>query len=275
MVRSRFQPFTAQARDRPTTRPHFSPTPRQPQHYQHRFPHLFRPFRGSVALDDGPQCGARKRSRLPELQLHHGRRRKSPGFPSSEGRDILEARRKRKSKLIVVDPYRTTLAEKADLWLRIRPGTDAALALGMMKIMIDEGLYDREFVSKWCYGFEEVKERVSQYPVEKVSEITWLPPDQIEQAARMYATIKPAALHHRVAIEHNINSTQTARALAILVALTGNVDVPGGNVFPVAMPGYIPFGHLAGESHRFRPSRDMERKRLGAASYPLISGRMP
>ena len=188
------------------------------------------------------------------------------------GRDILEAKRKRKAKLIVVDPYRTTLAEKADLWLRIRPGTDAALALGMMKIMIDEGVYDREFVREWCYGFQEIKERVSQYPVEKVSEITWLPPDQIKEAARMYATIKPAAMHHRVAIEHNINSTQTARALAILVALTGNVDVPGGNVFPAAMPGYIPFGHLAGESHRFRPSKDMEQKRLGSGSYPLISG---
>ena len=188
------------------------------------------------------------------------------------GVDILEARRKRQTKLIVVDPYRTVLAEKADLWLRIRPGTDVALALGMMKVIIDEALYDQGFVSQWCHGFEALKERVKQYVPEKVEAMTWIPADQIRRAARLYATTKPAAMHHRVAIEHNINSTQTARALAILVALTGNIDVPGGNVFPTPVPGCVTFGQIAGESRRFRPEPKAEARRLGAEAYPLISG---
>ena len=75
----------------------------------------------------------------------------------------MEARRKRKAKLIVVDPHRIELAAKADLWLQIRPGTDAALALGWLNVMINEDLYDKDFVGRWCHGFEELKERV---PVE-------------------------------------------------------------------------------------------------------------
>lgn len=188
------------------------------------------------------------------------------------GMDILEARRERNAKLIVIDPHRTELAEKADLWLRIRPGTDVALALGMIKVIIDEELYDKQFVDTWCHGFEQLKGRVKDYPVERVEEITWVPAREIKAASRMYATTKPAAMHHRVAVEHNINSTQTCRALAILIALTGNVDVPGGNVFPMSMPGYISFGTLAGEGRMFRPEPEMEEKRIGAGEYPLISG---
>ena len=188
------------------------------------------------------------------------------------GMDLLEAVRKRKAKLIVVDPFRTELAEKADLWLQIRPGTDVALALGMIKVIIDEGLYDKDFVANWCHGFEDLKERVQEYPLERVEEITWVPAPQIEAAARMYATIKPAVMHQRVAVEHNLNSTQTCRALAIMIALTGNFDIPGGNIFPVPVPGYISFGMLCGDGDMFRIDPEIARKRIGAEEYPLISG---
>ena len=151
------------------------------------------------------------------------------------GMEIVEAKRKRKARLIVIDPCRTQLASQADLWLPVRPGTDVLLALGMMRVIIEEELYDKEFVDKWCYGFEKLRERVNEYPLEKVAELTWIPVAKIKEAARMYATTKPAALHHRVAIEHNINSTQTDRALIILVTLTGNIDVKGGNLFPMSM----------------------------------------
>ena len=104
------------------------------------------------------------------------------------GVEILAAKRQRGAKLIVVDPRRTTLAAEADLWLQIRPGTDLALVLGMINIIIDEGLYDREFVDKWCYGFDELRERVKDYSPEKVAEITWLPADRIIEAARVYVT---------------------------------------------------------------------------------------
>jgi len=188
------------------------------------------------------------------------------------GVEILEAKRKRHTKLIVVDPYRTELAGRADLWLQIRPGTDVALAMGMIKTIIDEGLYDKDFVNQWCHGFEQIKERVKQYPLDKVAEITWVPVDKIREAARIYATTKPAVLHKRVGVEHNINSTQTVRAFAILIALTGNLDVPGGNLLPVSIPGYIGCADLLGEDSRFRPPLEIEEKRIGAKEHPLISG---
>jgi len=154
------------------------------------------------------------------------------------------------------------LASQADLWLQIRPGTDAALALGMMKIIIDEGLYDRDFVTKWCYGFDQLKQRVKEYPLSKVSEITWIPAEKILQAARDYATIKPAVLHRRVAIEHNINSTQTCRSFAILIALTGNIDVPGGNLLQSPMQ----------TMRRLNVPPDIAAKRLGAKRLSINIG---
>lgn len=187
------------------------------------------------------------------------------------GMEVLEAKRKRNAKLIVVDPYRTELAAKADLWLQIRPGTDAALAMGMIKTIIEEELYSKDFVNEWCHGFEELKKRAREYALDRVSEITWVPADNIREAARIYATTKPAVLHKRVAVEHNINSTQTVRTLAILIALTGNLDVPGGNLLPVSIPGYISCADLLGEDSRFRPSPEIEEKRIGAKEYPLIS----
>jgi anaerobic selenocysteine-containing dehydrogenase len=188
------------------------------------------------------------------------------------GLRILEAKRRRKAKLVVVDPRRIELAASADMWLQIRPGTDAALALGMIKTIIDEELYDKEFVDRWCYGFDKLKERVQEYTVERVAKITWVPADRIREAARLYATTKPAALHHRVALEHNINSTQTCRALAILVAITGNLDVPGGNVMPMHVEGIIGCANLIGAGPLFRPELEIQEKRIGAKEYPLASG---
>jgi len=102
-------------------------------------------------------------------------------------------------------------------------------------VIITEHLYDKEFVEKWCYGFDRLMERVTAYTPNKVAEITWISVDKIMEAAQIYATTKPATLHRRVAIDQNINSTQTGRALIDLVALTGNIDVMGGNLWPVAL----------------------------------------
>ena len=184
------------------------------------------------------------------------------------GVELLESKRKRNARLIVVDPRRIPLASEADLWLQIRPGTDAALALSMIHVIINEELYDNDFVNNWCYGFNELKERVKDYPPEKVAEITWLPDDMIRQAARLYATTKPAVLHHRVATEHNLSSTQTDRALAILVAITGNLDVKGGNLLPVSKRKN---GSPSGFRH-FTIPIEVEEKRIGSKEFPLISG---
>jgi len=142
----------------------------------------------------------------------------------------------RGAKLIVVDPRFTSFASKADLWLQIRPGTDAALALGMLNVIIQKGLYDKEFVNNWTTGFDELVKRVQDYPVERVADITWIPADKIREAARLYASSKPACIQWGVALEHSINAFQNMRSLLILMGVTGNIDVPGGNVFWVTVP---------------------------------------
>jgi anaerobic selenocysteine-containing dehydrogenase len=137
---------------------------------------------------------------------------------------------KRGARLIVVDPRKTELAQRADLWLQLRPGTAQALALGFLNVIIEESLYDKEFVENHTYGFEDLARHVKQYPPEAVSGITWVPADLIRKAARMYAEAKPAALQWGNAIEHDINVFDATRSLVCLMAVCGYLEVPGGNV---------------------------------------------
>ncbi|GHV33289.1 hypothetical protein FACS1894187_01140 [Synergistales bacterium] len=134
------------------------------------------------------------------------------------------------TKFIVVDPQKTELAEKADIWLRVRPGADGALALGILNVIISERLYDHDFVENWTFGFEELRERCAEYDLTRVAEITWVPEDLIRRAARMMASVKPLSLEWGCAFEQSCNATQTCRAIFMLPALTGNYDVPGGFV---------------------------------------------
>ena len=135
------------------------------------------------------------------------------------------------AKLIVIDPRLTYLAGRADVWLQLRPGTDTALALGMANVIISEGLYDKEFVEKYTYGWDKFVKRVQEYPLDKVEQITWVPVEKIREAARLYAETKPACIQWGVAIEQTINCTDSNRILTDLMAITGNLDIPGGNVF--------------------------------------------
>jgi len=138
---------------------------------------------------------------------------------------------KQGANLIVIDPRVTPLAKQADIHAQIRPGTDAALALGILNVIIDGKLYDKDFVEKWTYGFNRLKEHVKHYPPERVSEITWVPADTIKSIARMYATSRPACITQGVALDHCTNGVQTSRAIACLVAICGNYDVLGGSTF--------------------------------------------
>lgn len=171
----------------------------------------------------------------------------------------------RGAKLIVVDPRRTAMAERADLWLQIRPGTDAALALGMLHVIVEEGLEDRAFVERWTVGFDRLAARLREYPPERVADITWVPADAIREAARLFARTKPAALEWGVALEQTPNCLQTVRAVGLLPALTGNVDVPGGWVLGMHL---VPEPDLLAE----RLSEEMRRKRMGADRYRVLAG---
>jgi anaerobic selenocysteine-containing dehydrogenase len=134
------------------------------------------------------------------------------------------------AKLIVVDPRLTRAAARADIWLQLRPGTDTALALGLAQVIINEGLYDREFVENYTHGWEEFVRRVNEYPPEKVERITWIPRQKIVQAARLFAETKPAAIQWGVAIEQQNTCADNDRILLCLMGITGNIDRPGGQV---------------------------------------------
>ncbi len=189
---------------------------------------------------------------------------------ASKGMEIMRGLDKG-AKLIVVDPRFTNLASKADIWLQVRPATDAALALGMINIIIKEGLYDKEFVEEWTVGFDKLKERAAEYPVEKVSKITWVPEEKIIAAARMYAQTKPASLHHRMGVTMHTNGLQTVRAIDMLIGITGNLDIPGGNLLPFPAPNskvlsaYIEFPRV----YKKRLPKKVRDQRYGVKEFPF------
>ncbi|MFC2033701.1 molybdopterin-dependent oxidoreductase [Chloroflexota bacterium] len=147
------------------------------------------------------------------------------------------------ARLIVIDPRKTGLASRASLWLRPRPGTDDALAMGMLKVIVDEELYDRDFVAEWTVGFAELAEHLGKYSLSRIADITWLPEENIKKAARLYAQNRPGCIILGNALEHTANSIQALRAISILRAITGNLDVPGGELLvgriPLDRPGHF------------------------------------
>ncbi len=129
--------------------------------------------------------------------------------------------------LIVVDPRETALSSRATLWLQIRPGTDAALAMAMMNEIIREGLWDRDFVENWTYGFDQLAERVQDMTPERAAEITWLKADDIRRAAHLFAEDTPGCIQIGSSLERQANCGQTLRAIIDLLGITGNIERPG------------------------------------------------
>ena len=143
--------------------------------------------------------------------------------------NMLVAKTRGTVKLIVIDPRRTLLAKAADIHLQLRPGTDGALALAFINVIISEGLYDKEFVEKYTLGFDKLVEHVKAYSPEKVEEITWVPADKIREAARIYATTKPATIFQGNCLDNVDTGFQACRAIDSLVSITGNLDAKGGS----------------------------------------------
>jgi len=182
----------------------------------------------------------------------------------------LHAAKARGAKIIVVDPRRTKEAELADLWLQVRPGTDVAVMLGWLKTIIGESLYDREFVEQWTLGFEELRQHLDRYSVGELSRLCWVPEEQLLAAARMYAQTKPAAITWGSAIDmQGINAMQTVRARCILRAITGNLDVAGGELLGGFGGDPRVVSNLQMELNDVI-SAEQKRKQLGADQYGLF-----
>ena len=182
---------------------------------------------------------------------------------------------KRGSQLISVEPRHTWMSSRAKYHLQLRPGTDGALALGMLNVIINEGIYDKEFVEKWTYGFEDLKTRVQEYPPGKVAEITWVPEQKIIEAARLFATSKPAAVQWGVPIDMCPQGTTVAQALTHLWCVTGNVDIPGGMVIARPSHGVTTYPYTTEELLELYGEDFVKRlneKRIGCNTYPLVKG---
>jgi anaerobic selenocysteine-containing dehydrogenase len=143
--------------------------------------------------------------------------------------EILEAKR-RGVKVTVIDPLKTFTAEKADEWIGIRPGTDGALALGILHVMMEKGIYDTAFADDWTQGFGELREYVRKFSPPEVEKIAWVKAKQIERLAEDLAKPRTSLLLH-TGLEYTNSGVQNIRALLTLWALSGNLDRPGGLVF--------------------------------------------
>ena len=182
----------------------------------------------------------------------------------------LKAAKKRGAHIIVIDPKRTPVAQLADIWLAPQVGTDAALALAMINVLITERLYDADFVRDHCHGFAELGERAAAFPADVAEQLTGVPADQIVAAARMYAA-RPSVFVSGHGIDASSVGVQTFRAFHALAAISGNIDRAGGNLRQ-----HIPAGLKSNFEilHRpeFRLDPEIEQQTLGAKEFPLWAG---
>ncbi|HEY6862859.1 MAG TPA: molybdopterin oxidoreductase family protein [Burkholderiales bacterium] len=142
---------------------------------------------------------------------------------------VQEAKR-RGAKVIAIDPYRSLTAEKCSEHVAPLPGTDGALALAMMHVIVAEGLVDGEYVSRHTVGFDALKQRLADYPPQLVAGITGLPAERIVRLAREYATVKPAAIRLNYGMQRTSGGGMAARTIACLPALVGAWRDPAGGV---------------------------------------------
>jgi cysteine desulfurase NifS len=141
----------------------------------------------------------------------------------------LEDAARRGADIVVIDPRRTEAAIRTGArWIPIRPGTDGALALSILQVMIEEDLYDEDFAENWCHGFEELRKYVQHFTPEVVEDITWIPRETIRDLTRRLCHASGASLLMYTGLEYSNSGVQSARAALTLFALADHLDVPGG-----------------------------------------------
>ncbi|MBI2874842.1 MAG: molybdopterin-dependent oxidoreductase [Firmicutes bacterium] len=187
------------------------------------------------------------------------------GNPPTDSPTWLASRlfkaKKKGARLVVIDHMRSVSAQRADEWIPIRSGTDGALALGMLRVIIEEELYDRDFVDHWTIGFAELKEYVGRFTPEEVERITWIPAETVVRLAREIAAAKGTALRMYTGLEYSDSGVQNIRAVFTLMALTGNLDAPGGLLINTSPKSTL---------NKPKVPLNTEYKPIGADEYPLF-----
>lgn len=223
-----------------------------------------------VAQDTASMALVKNTNCLVFWGLNHAQAKPRPAALLTLGRH----KREKPIKTIVVDPRVTEDAERADIHLQLRPGTDSALALGWVNVIINEKLYDEDFVSKWTTGFDRLAKRAQEYPPQRVAEITGLTVDEVVASARMYATSKPASILGGLATDMiGLNAGRVEQLSIILQALTGNVDILGGSIVPGIGPRNEKGSLLRGADMELRdllPEAN-KRRQLGYDRFKLMT----
>lgn len=201
--------------------------------------------------------------KLPELIVFWGKEPLVSNGDGLFGYGAMDMMR-RGSKLMVIDPRVNWVSTRAEWHLRLRPGTDTALGLAMINIIVQEDLYDHEFVDMWTYGFEALAERAKEYPASLAAEITGVPEELIVAAARAYASAKPATIAWGLAIDMKPNGMQAGHTILALESICGNLDVPGGQLVGDVNDGLeLGFGW-----NELGP--ELQGKILGLKEYPAL-----
>ena len=170
----------------------------------------------------------------------------------------LQKNLKKGARLVVIDPKRIPLADKADMYLSVRPGSDGALALALMNVIINEELYDRDFIEKYTTGFDELVPHIQKFTPEWAEEVSWIPAGDIRKLARLFAATKGTSIFQGTCTQdQTANGTQNSRAFGVLQAITGNVNIPGGWVMSPSPRFGNPGFSLGGDP-------------IGSDAYPLF-----
>ena len=187
---------------------------------------------------------------------------------------FIEEARHKGAKLVVIDPYRTRTAQCSDWYLPINPGTDAALALGLMHVIINENLFDADYVNRYTIGFEELKARAQQYPPEKVAHWTGISAEDIRKLAREYATQRPSVIRVNYGIQRSERGGMSTRAVTMLPCLIGSWKELGGGL-QMSLSGSFGLNKAALEMPELmqkalgRPARIVNMVQLGTALNTL------
>ncbi|NIQ40395.1 MAG: molybdopterin-dependent oxidoreductase [Proteobacteria bacterium] len=144
---------------------------------------------------------------------------------------FVQEAQKKGAKLVVIDPYRNRTGRMADWYVPIRPGTDSALAMAMIRVIIEENLYDKDYVEQRTVGFEALEKESTRFSLERVSQITGVPEAEIRRLAVAYATLKPSSIRIGFGMQRHSSGGMTFRTISCLPALTGGWDIPGGGAF--------------------------------------------
>ena len=204
--------------------------------------------------------------KFPEVILQWGCNAVKTNADGFLGHWLVDCMKEGGSKLINVDPRVTWMGSRAEYNIQPRPGTDAAVAMAMINVIIEEDLYDHDFVENWCYGFDALRDEMKDKTPEWAAEIAWVDAEDIRGAARLYASGKPSAFHWGLSTDMTPNGVGQAHAFMVLEGITGNVDVPGGNYLATG-----PYGvdALYGCGYNYFISPELQEKRIGVEKYPM------